>query len=76
MLRVTGVDRVQQLVGRLIVETRLPEPGAPHSGAYEGDGYLIVRDPDTEVVAAATKTIPEIIAIEYADAVETGSIPA
>ena len=65
VLRVTGVDRVQELVGRLIVEARLPEPGAPHSDTYEGDGYLIVRHPETEVVTAAMETIIETIGIEY-----------
>jgi len=63
--RVTGVDRVQELVGHLIVEARLPEPGAPHNDDYEGDGYVIVRDPDTEVVVAAMKTIIDTIGVEY-----------
>jgi hypothetical protein len=65
VLRVTGVDRVQELVGRLIVEASLPVPGAPHSGSYDGDGYIIVRHPETEVVTAAIKTIIETIEVEY-----------
>jgi biotin carboxylase len=63
--RVTGVDRVQQLVGRGIVEARLPALGAPHSSSYEGDGYIIVRDPDTKFVTAAMKMIVDTIRIEY-----------
>lgn len=63
--KVTGIDRVQELVGRLIVEAKWPELGAPHSEAYEGDGYIIVRHPDTEVITAAMKMITETIAIEY-----------
>jgi biotin carboxylase len=65
VLRVTGVERVLELVGRLLVEARLPEVGAARSDAYEGDGYLIVRDPDTEVVTAAIETIIETIGVEY-----------
>jgi hypothetical protein len=65
VLRVTGVDRVQERVGRIIVEARVPEPGAAHSNAYEGDGYFIVRDPDTEVVTAAIETIIETVGVEY-----------
>ncbi len=65
VLRVTGVDRVQELVGRLIIEASLPKPGAPHSDSYEGDGYIIVRHPETEVVTAAVKTIIETIGVEY-----------
>jgi hypothetical protein len=65
VLRVTGVDRAQERVGRLVVEARLPEPGSPRSDSYEGDGYVIVRDPDTEVVTAAMKTIIETIQVQY-----------
>jgi biotin carboxylase len=65
VLRVTGVDRANQLVGRHVVESRLPQPGAPRSDSYEGDGYVIARDPDTEVVKAAIKTIIETIQVEY-----------
>jgi phosphoribosylaminoimidazole carboxylase (NCAIR synthetase) len=65
VLQVTGVERVQELVGRLIVEAHLPKPGAPHSDGYDGDGYIIVRHPETEVVTAAMKTVIETIGIEY-----------
>jgi hypothetical protein len=62
--RVVGVDRANQLVGRHVVEAKLPTPGSPRSDSYEGDGYVIVRDPDTEVVKAAMKTVIETIRIE------------
>jgi biotin carboxylase len=65
VLRVTGVERVQELVGRLIVEAHLPKLGAPHRDGYDGDGYIIVRHPETEVVTAAMTTIIETIGIEY-----------
>jgi hypothetical protein len=62
--RVVGADRAQQLVGRHVVEAKLPTPGAPRSDSYEGDGYVLVRDPDTEVVKAALKTIIETIQVQ------------
>jgi hypothetical protein len=65
VLRTTGVDRAQELVGRLVVEARLPTPGAPRSDSYEGDGHVIVRHPDTAVVEAAMKTIIETIQVHY-----------
>ncbi len=65
VLRVLGVDHARGLVGKHVVEARLPQPGAPRSDSYEGDGYVIVRDPDTEVVKAAMKTIIETIQIHY-----------
>ena len=49
----------QQLVGRYVVEAKLPQPGALRSDSYEGDGHAIVQHPDTSVVEAALKTIIE-----------------
>ncbi|GMV12030.1 MAG: ATP-grasp domain-containing protein [Polyangiaceae bacterium] len=66
VVRVTGVDRANAAVGKLVVESRLPSPGTPRSDSYEGDGYVIVRDPDTEVVKAAMKTVIETIQVQYA----------
>ena len=37
----------------LVVESRLPGPGQLSSGSYEGDGYVIVRHPDTAAVTDA-----------------------
>jgi hypothetical protein len=50
---VRGLDRLPSGVGSLVVESRLPEPGQMSSGSYEGDGYVIVRHPDTAVVTDA-----------------------
>jgi len=63
--KVTGAERAQELVGRHVVEARLPTIGAHKSDSYEGDGYVIVRDPDTAVVRAAMKTIIETIQVHY-----------
>lgn len=65
VLRVNGVDRANAKIGHLVVESRLPQRGAPRSDSYEGDGYVIVRDPDTEVVKAAMTTAIETIQVEY-----------
>jgi len=62
---VHGVDAANARVGKLVVESKLPTPGAPKSDSYEGDGYVIVRDPDTEVVKQAMSTIIETIQVEY-----------
>jgi len=63
---ITGVERANERVGRLVVESRLPRVGTPRSDSYEGDGYVIVRDPDTEVVKAAMQTIIETVQVQYA----------
>lgn len=64
--RVTGVKEANARVGALAVKSKLPKVGQPRSDHYEGDGYVIVRHPDTDVVKAAVKTIIETIRIEYA----------
>jgi phosphoribosylaminoimidazole carboxylase (NCAIR synthetase) len=65
---VHGLDELQRQIGHLVVETRLPEPGQPASSSYEGEGYVIVRDPDTEVVRDALKRIVSGIRVELVEA--------
>ncbi len=64
--RVTGVDEANKKVGHLVMKARLPNPGDPRSDHYEGDGWVLLRHPDTEVVKAAVKTVIETIQIHYA----------
>ncbi len=61
-----GVDEAQRRFGDLVVEARLPRQGQPPSDSYEGDGYVIVRHPETEVVERALKEIVQIIRVELA----------
>jgi hypothetical protein len=49
----------------MVMEARLPTPGTPRSDSYEGDGYVVLRHDDTEVVKAAVKTVIETIQIHY-----------
>lgn len=60
-----GVDEAQRLVGKHVVEAKLPMVGALKATSYEGDGYAIVRHPDTEVVKAALRTIVETVKVRY-----------
>ncbi len=63
---VRGVERANALVGNIVVESKLPTAGTPKSDSYEGDGYVIVRHPDTEVVKKAMTSIIETVQVEYA----------
>jgi hypothetical protein len=62
--RVHGVDAVQRELGELVVQARLPRPGQPKSETYEGEGYIILRHAETEVVRAALKRVPELVRVE------------
>jgi hypothetical protein len=65
---VHGVDELQHEIGHLVVEARLPDVGQPASSSYEGEGYIIVRDPDTEVVRDALHHIVSRIRVELVEA--------
>jgi hypothetical protein len=61
---VHGLDALPPEVTSLVVDSRLPQPGQPSSGSYEGDGYLTIRHPQTEVVTAALKQIVSTVRVE------------
>ena len=66
VVRVTGVDDANRKMGEHVVEAKIPQAGTPKSDSYEGDGYVIIRDPDVEVVKAAMATVIETIQVHYA----------
>ena len=61
---VHGVEEVQRQVGHLVVDSRLPRPGQPAASDYLGEGYVTVRDPDTEVVRDALRRIVSGLRVE------------
>ncbi len=61
---IAGVDEVQRRFGSLVVEAKLPLEGQPPRDSYEGDGYIIVRHPDTDVVQHALQQIVSTIRVE------------
>jgi hypothetical protein len=61
---VHGLDRLPAVISDLVVDSRLPSPGQPSSGSYEGDGYITVRDRETSVVTDALKTILTTVRVE------------
>lgn len=64
VVRIHGVDDVQHRFGDIVVEAKLPQQGQPPSDSYEGDGYIIVRHPDTDVVQNALQEIVATIRVE------------
>jgi hypothetical protein len=65
---VHGVEDLQRELGHLVVEARLPRPGQPVTSGYEGQGFVIVRDPDTEVVRDALRRIVSGIRVQLVEA--------
>lgn len=64
--RIAGLDEAQRRFGSLVVEAKLPHEGQPPSDSYEGDGYVIVRHPETAVVENALSEIVRLIRVELA----------
>ncbi len=61
---VHGLDVAQREVGELVVETHLPRAGQPQASSYEGEGYVILRHEDTEVVARALSRLVQRVQVE------------
>lgn len=62
--RITGLEQAQREFGDIVVEVKLPQEGQLPSDSYEGDGYVIVRHPDTETVDRALRRIVQTIRVE------------
>ncbi len=54
---VSGFARVREELGSLLCEAKLPERGQEAREGYEGQGYLLIRHPETDVVARALQRI-------------------
>lgn len=65
---VHGVDEVNRQIGHLVVEAQLPRPGQPAASDYLGEGFIMVRDPDTDVVEDALQRIIDGVRVELAEA--------
>ena len=51
-------------MGSLVVEVRLPRPGQPPTSGYEGEGYVVLRHPETAVVADALQRLVGMVRVE------------
>ncbi len=63
---VEGLADVLRELGPIVVDANLPRPGQAPSGTYEGEGYVIVRHPETDVVREALLRIVSHTRIELA----------
>jgi hypothetical protein len=65
---VHGVEAMQSQIGHLVVEAKLPQAGQPAASDYLGEGFVMVRDPDTDVVRDALQRIIGGVRVELAEA--------
>jgi biotin carboxylase len=61
---VTGLEQAEDELGELIVEARLPKLNQPAAEGYEGEGYIILRHPETAVVEQGLHRLGALIRVE------------
>ncbi len=61
---VHGLERVHVEFGAMVCDVKLPAIGAPPAATYEGDGYIILRHPETAVVERAIRRVVELVHVE------------
>lgn len=61
---IRGLGQANQEIGHLVVESNLPKIGQSKSSSYEGEGYVILRHRETEVVHWALQRLISLIRVE------------
>ncbi len=61
---IRGLEQAQKELGELVVEAKLPQIGQSPKDGYEGEGYVVVRHPETEVVVNALNRLVEIVRVD------------
>jgi D-alanine-D-alanine ligase-like ATP-grasp enzyme len=59
-----GLEEAQRRFGHLLVESNLPSAGQRAADGYEGEGYVIIRHPDSQVVEQALQQIVSLVRVE------------
>ncbi|MDX1502012.1 MAG: ATP-grasp domain-containing protein [Thermoanaerobaculia bacterium] len=67
VVAVRGVEQAQRELGGMVMEAKLPRPGQPRSDTYEGEGYVLLRHPETEVVERGIARIFELLRVELGE---------
>ncbi|MEX1369427.1 MAG: ATP-grasp domain-containing protein [Nannocystaceae bacterium] len=64
VVKLHGIEQAQAELGHLVVEAKLPQPGQPKARTYEGEGYAIVKHPETSVVERAIRRLVSLVRVE------------
>lgn len=60
---VEGIETIRSRYKDIITDIRIPQKGQLTSTSYEGEGFVIVRHPDTQVVDLALQDITEHVKV-------------
>src|SRR5262249_32713661 len=59
-----GFDQAQREVAHLVTDIKLPQIGQSSSPSYEGEGYVIMRHPETKMVEEALLRLITLVRVE------------
>jgi biotin carboxylase len=60
---VTGIEAVNHAFGHLITDGKTPQLGQEKGKTYEGEGYIVIRHPETAVVKDALEKIVRTVKV-------------
>jgi hypothetical protein len=63
---VDGLAEVERQLGPLICDFRLPVAGQEPTGSYEGEGFIVLRHPETAVVERALRLVVDTVRVRLA----------
>jgi hypothetical protein len=65
VVAIHGLEQAERELGELVTDVKLPEVGqTPTAGSYEGEGYVLLRHPETAVVKDALLHLISIVRVE------------
>ncbi len=62
--QIRGLEQAQRELGELVIEAKLPQPGQPRGDGYEGEGWVLLRHPETAVVEKALFRLINLLRVE------------
>src|SRR5215207_9216823 len=64
VVAIHGLEQAGRELGELVTDVKLPEVGQTPTGGYEGEGYVLLRHPETEVVKEGLLRLISTIRVE------------
>lgn len=64
VVAVHGLDAAQRELGHLVAEVELPRIGAARASSYEGEGWVILKHPETRVVHEGLRRLISTVRVE------------
>src|SRR5215207_2896595 len=64
VVRLHVLEQAGRELGELVTDVKLPEVGQTPTGGYEGEGYVLLRHPETEVVKEGLLRLISTIRVE------------